>query len=70
MNSPDLQIQLYSVKMSDYPPSGLAESVKRLPEWIQKGCGNTEYICEEKNATFSGENMPAECPDLSKAIVY
>ena len=21
---------------SDYPPNGLAESVKKLPEWIQK----------------------------------
>merc|ERR1711990_760095 len=51
---------------SDYPPNGLADSVKKLPEWIQKGCGNDEYVCEEKGATFLGGNMPAECPDLSK----
>ena len=29
-----------------------------------QGCGADEYICEEKGATFSGTNMPAECPDL------
>jgi len=50
---------------TDYP-GGLSETVKELPEWITKGCGASEYICEEKGATFSGENMPAECPDLSK----
>jgi len=50
---------------SDYPPNGLSESVKKLPEWIQKGCGNEEYHCEEKGATFLGGNMPEECPDLS-----
>ena len=22
---------------ADYPPNGLSESVKKLPEWIQKG---------------------------------
>jgi len=48
---------------TDYP-GGLSETVKELPEWIKKGCGASEYICEEKGATFSGENMPAECPDL------
>ena len=31
-----------------------------------QGCGNDEYNCEEKGATFLGGNMPAECPDLSK----
>ena len=30
------------------------------------GCGNEEYICAEKGATFSSENPPSECPDLSK----
>ena len=50
---------------SDYPPNGLSESVKKLPEWIQKGCGNEEYNCEEKGATFLGGNMPEELPDLS-----
>jgi len=49
-----------------YPPTGLSASVQKLPEWIQKGCGDAEYICEEKGATFSGDSPPAECPDLSK----
>merc|ERR1711868_318958 len=51
--------------MSDYPPTGLAESVKALPEWIQLGCGDAEYVCAEKNATFLGGNMPDKLPDLS-----
>merc|ERR1711990_10631 len=56
---------------SDYPPNGLADSVKKLPEWIQKGCCNDEYVCEEKGVTFLGGNMPAECPDLrsKRAVV-
>jgi len=49
----------------NYPPHGLAPSVQKLPEWIQKGCGNTEYVCKEKGATFLGGDMPAELPDLS-----
>jgi len=52
--------------MSDYPPTGLSKNVKELPEWIQKGCGNDEYFCEEKGATFLGGNMPDELPDLSE----
>jgi len=51
--------------MSDYPPTGLAESVRALPEWIQLGCGDAEYVCAEKNATFLGGNMPDKMPDLS-----
>merc|ERR1712002_1296307 len=51
--------------MSDYPPTGLAESVKALPEWLQLGCGDAEYVCAEKNATFLGGNMPDKLPDLS-----
>merc|ERR1712137_700618 len=51
--------------MSDYPPTGLAESVRALPEWIQLGCGDAEYVCKEKNATFLGGNMPDKLPDLS-----
>merc|ERR1712168_138352 len=51
--------------MSDYPPTGLAESVRALPEWIQLGCGDAEYVCAEKNATFLGGNMPDKLPDLS-----
>ena len=48
----------------DYPPYGLSDSVRELPEWIQLGCGNSEYYCEEKNATFLGANVPEELPDL------
>ena len=51
--------------MADYPPNGLPASIKALPEWIQKGCGDKEYYCEEKNATFLAGNMPEKCPDLS-----
>merc|ERR1711970_185464 len=50
---------------SDYPPHGLSKSVQQLPQWIQKGCGNNEYICAEKGATFSGDNPPDNLPDLS-----
>jgi creatine kinase len=49
----------------DYPPCGLSEGVRSLPQWIQLGCGNSEYICAEKGATFSADNPPANLPDLS-----
>merc|ERR1719163_2056948 len=49
-----------------YPPTGLSAGVKKLPEWIQKGCGDTPYICEEKNAVFPSEETPGAMPDLSK----
>jgi len=49
-----------------YPPEGLAETLKDLPDWIKLGCGNGEYICEEKGATFPGDKCPDELPDLSK----
>jgi len=52
--------------MTDYPPSGLSEGVLKLPEWIQKGCGDEEYDCEEKGATFLSKNMPDKLPDLSE----
>lgn len=52
--------------MADYPPTGLPESIKKLPEWIQLGCGDKEYICAEKGANFPGDECPAELPDLSK----
>ena len=26
---------------ANYPPNGLSPGVQKLPEWIQKGCGNT-----------------------------
>jgi len=48
-----------------YPPTGLAEHIKLLPEWIQLGCGEAEYICPEKNAIFPGDVCPDALPDLS-----
>lgn len=52
--------------MADYPPAGLAASVKALPEWIQLGCGDAEYMCPERGATFPGDVCPAELPDLKE----
>jgi creatine kinase len=49
-----------------YPPTGLSAGVKKLPEWIQLGCGDAEYNCPEKKATFLGGEMPDKCPDLSE----
>jgi len=49
-----------------YPPEGLSPTLAELPEWIKLGCGNGEYICPEKGATFPGDVCPAELPDLSK----
>merc|ERR1711957_156215 len=53
--------------MSDpeYPPEGLSANVLTLPHFIRLGCGSAEYICAEKGATFTGQVMPRECPDLS-----
>merc|ERR1711868_28087 len=50
---------------ADYPPCGLSAGVRALPQWIQLGCGNSEYICAERGATFSADNPPAQLPDLS-----
>jgi len=52
--------------MSSYPPEGLCDTLKDLPDWIKKGCGNDEYICEEKGAMFPGDKCPDTLPDLSK----
>jgi len=49
---------------SDYPPMGIEAGVKKLPAWIQAGCGDTPYYCEEKKATFMG--TPDKAPDLSQ----
>lgn len=35
-------------------------------KWIQAGCGDKEYYCEEKGATFLAENLPDKLPDLSE----
>jgi len=52
--------------MADYPPEGLAASVQALPEWIQLGCGDKEYNCAERGATFPADECPAELPDLAE----
>merc|ERR1719498_2062566 len=52
---------------SSYPPKGLAPSVKGLPDWITRGCGDAEYYCPEKGATFPGDKCPEIMPDLSKS---
>jgi creatine kinase len=48
-----------------YPPEGLCETLKDLPEWIKLGCGNGEYICPEKGANFPGDACPDTLPDLT-----
>jgi hypothetical protein len=53
----------------DYPPMGLSENVRKLPKWIQAGCGPVEYYSEEKKATFQSENMPEKL-NLSKHNSY
>jgi len=51
----------------DYPPSGLSANVRKLPEWIQKGCGDSPYNCPEKEATWAVDGKtPDTMPDLSK----
>jgi creatine kinase len=52
--------------MSDYPPTGLEAGVQKLDAWIQAGCGDTPYMCEEKGATFVSDPTPDAMPDLSK----
>ena len=61
----NIEAELPKAQEVSYPPTGLAESIKKLPEWIQAGCGNEEYYCEEKGATFLGQKMPEELPDIS-----
>ena len=51
---------------ASYPPMGLSPGVKQLPQWIQLGCGSSEYVCAEKGATFTAANQPDDLPDLSK----
>merc|ERR1719258_73804 len=51
---------------ADYPPQGLEANIKKLPEWIQVGCGDKPYYCEEKGATFPSDTVPDTLPDLSK----
>lgn len=45
----------------------VSEGIKKLPEWIQLGCGEKPYNCPEKGATFAPDGKtPAEMPDFSK----
>merc|ERR1719498_614016 len=51
----------------NYPPYGLADSVQKLEPWIQAGCGDAPYYCEEKGATFGCDGLcPDQMPDLSQ----
>ena len=56
---------LFEEENDEYPPTGLAKSVRQLPEWIQLGCGDAEYNCAEKKATFLGGKMPDTLPDIT-----
>jgi creatine kinase len=49
-----------------YPPDALSETLAECPDWIKAGCGNDEYNCPEKGATFPGLECPEKLPDLSK----
>merc|ERR1719157_519850 len=52
---------------ADYPPWGLSDNVKALPEWIQLGCGEDPYYCTEKGSTFGCDHRcPDKMPDFSK----
>ena len=44
----------------------VAPTVAELPEWIKLGCGEAEYKCEEKKATFPADNCPDEMPNLKE----
>jgi hypothetical protein len=47
------------------------DAMKKMPAWIQSGCGDDPYYCEEKKATFGVDPatkkamVPAELPDIS-----
>ena len=49
-----------------YPPMALSLTLDDVPEWIRLGCGDAEYICAEKGATFPGDRCPDALPDLSE----
>ena len=48
-----------------YPPEGLSNTIKDLPECIKFGCGKDDYICPERGATFPADVCPDKLPDLS-----
>merc|ERR1712070_537316 len=52
---------------ANYPPTGISPGVQELPDWIQRGCGDSPYNCPEKNATWAVDGeTPDKMPDLSK----
>merc|ERR1719181_2593500 len=63
----DVESAIQSKFAAEYPPLGLANNVRTLPDWIQRGCGDSAYNCPEKNATFAVDGVtPNKMPDLSK----
>merc|ERR1719247_315939 len=50
----------------NYPPLGISPGIQKLEKWIQVGCGDKPYYCEEKNATFPSDKTPDKLPDISK----
>merc|ERR1711988_1253662 len=60
-------LKVNKVLCEEYPPTGLSENVRKLPAWIQAGCGDKPYYCPEKQATFAPDGVtPDKMPDLSK----
>merc|ERR1719316_1866105 len=56
-----------TLDQAQYPPNGLAAGVRKLDDWIQRGCGDSAYNCPEKSATFAVDGVtPDRMPDLSK----
>jgi len=70
VQEPATKTEEMTMQEADYPPAGLPESIKNLPEWIQLGCGDAEYVCAEKGATFTAGNLPDELPDLTNHNNY
>ena len=69
MGSPRVNLY-FQTESGDYPPNGLSSTVLGLPDWIKAGLSGDEYICAEKGATFSRDNMPDTCPDLTNHSSY
>merc|ERR1719313_2812344 len=61
----EAQIQIIMKQDPCYPPYGLEANVRKLENWIQVGCGDKPYYCEEKKATFPSDTVPDALPDLS-----
>eukprot|EP01064_Diplonema_japonicum_P025123 TRINITY_DN360_c0_g2_i3.p1 TRINITY_DN360_c0_g2~~TRINITY_DN360_c0_g2_i3.p1 ORF type:complete len:455 (+),score=153.69 TRINITY_DN360_c0_g2_i3:61-1425(+) len=49
----------------DYPPKAMSPGVRKLPKWIQAGCGDKEYYCTEKGATYPADFTPDQMPDMT-----